>query len=459
MGQYHGHYPEELKYSTKVGVNITISDKVYSYEKVKIKLGGNSSKFFPKIGFNLKLNKQDTFLGRKNLHLRPDYNDQSYMHSKIAIDLVNKWNIPTVQEAYANVYINGKYFGFYMLLDSIKANWITDIYNLPDEEEINTLYSCEGLKLAFNPEIVRKICVNEKSSFLNHTEPLYNMIDEVYEYTTLKQLKSKFDNVDDMRKMFIYEYLFGTPDNFIMGGNNYNFYLKSNGKWDFIPMDFSILFLYDFEGMLSAIDYKVPRHEKLIDYAKVKFDDWHSPDTRKPFLDILYYSNKKEFVKTLKEMLITGFNPDEIFARIDELAKFIAPHVERDVTPNENGVLPGHINKKGSQLEHTMEIFWGSLSKGDFGDTFGLKKYFQVKFDSVCKIYGINKKEVLRKAKIYRAKRKMEALLYDIKQEIAKLKKQLDKTTGKAQKKIQDKINSLHQKVKTTSKNIDKLNY
>ena len=113
MGVYHGHYPEELKYSTKVSVNITVDNEVYAFEKVKLKLGGNSSKSYPKVGINLKLNKENTFLGRRNLHLRPDFNDVSHLHSKIAIDLVNKWNIPTVQETFTNVYINNKYFGFF----------------------------------------------------------------------------------------------------------------------------------------------------------------------------------------------------------------------------------------------------------------------------------------------------------------------------------------------------------
>jgi len=413
-----------------------------------LKLGGNSSKFYPKVGLNLKLNKEDKFLGRKNLHLRPDYNDFSHLHSKLAIDLVNKWNIPTVQEGFANIYINNKYFGFYMLLDTINPAWVSYTYNLPEDEEVKTLYSCEGLKLAFNPQIVRNICQNKKDEYLNYTQPLYDMIDEVYEYTSLKQLKKKFDNVDNMRKMFIYEYLFGTPDNFIMGGNNYNFYRKSNGKWDFIPMDFSILFLYDFENMLTAIDYKVPRKEKLIDYAKVKFDDWHSPDTRKPFIDILYYKNKKAFVKALKELLITGFNPDELFARIDELAEFIAPHIEKDMTPDENGILPGYINAKGAELNHTMESFWGSLSNGDFEDKFGLKKYFQVKFDSVCELYGLNKKEILLKAKIYRQKRALEVRIYDLKQQVKELKSKLAEQSKKNKSKYQKKIDKLLKKIK-----------
>jgi len=32
----------------------------------------------------------------------------------------------------------------------------------------------------------------------------------------------------------------------------------------------------------------------------------------------------------LKELLITGFNPDKLFARIDKLAEFIGSHKEKD---------------------------------------------------------------------------------------------------------------------------------
>jgi len=464
MTIYHSNIPDELKYTTKIGLNITVDNQVYSFEKVKLKLGGNSSKFSGKIGFNLKFNNKQTFLGRNNLHLRPDTNDPSHMRSKLAIDLINKWNIPTVQESYVNVYINNKYFGFYMILDAIKPGWIKSIYHLPEDEEVKTLYSCEGLKLQFNPDNVRSICKNEKDEYLNYTEPLYSMIDEVYEYTTLEQLKSKIDNVDVMRKVFIYEYLFGMNDNFIMGGNNYNFYLKSNGKWDFIPMDYSILFLYDFSNMISYINYKIPKQQTLLDYAKVGFEDWHSPDTRKPFIDILYYNNKKQFVKTLKELLITGFNPDELFARIDELADFIAPHVERDLIPDERGYPTSHINLKTPTLNYTMDTFWDSIGTGEYyseygGTYFGLKKYIQTKFNAVCKIYGINKTEVLLKAKIYRTKRSLEAQIYDMKQEIAKLNKKIKDATQKKKEKYEKEINELLNSINTLINTIKNLKY
>ncbi|OUM63352.1 hypothetical protein PIROE2DRAFT_61334 [Piromyces sp. E2] len=186
--KYHRSIPEEMKYSTKVGLNITVDDNVYSYQKVKLKVGGNNSRTYAKLGFNLKLSKQ-TFFGRNNLRLRSDYTDISHIRSKLAVDLINKWNIPTVQVTYANLYINNKYFGFYMLLDAIKPNWIRDIYNLPEEQEVKTLYSCSAQTLAFNPDVVKSVCQNEKEEYLNYTKPLHDMIDEVIFPTKFRDKK------------------------------------------------------------------------------------------------------------------------------------------------------------------------------------------------------------------------------------------------------------------------------
>jgi len=455
FGRYRGNIPEEIIFNTKVSLNITVDNEVYSYDKVKFKVGGNSSRAYAKIGFNLKLNK-DSFLGRNTLRLRSDFIDIAHIRSKLAVDLINKWNIPTVQETYANVYFNDKFFGLYMLLDAIKPNWIRDVYDVP-EGEIDTLYNCEGQKLAFNPEIVRAICRNEKEEYLNYTQPLYEMIDEIYEYTTLEQLETKFDHVDNIRKILIMEYLFSASDNFIMAGNNFDFYLKSNGKWEYIPKDFNMVFLLGFDNMLQSIPYQIPRQENLIDYAKVRFEDWHSPDTVKPFIDIFYYQDQETFIKVMKELLITGFNPDEIFARIDELAEFLAPYVERDITPNEDGSLPGRVNVMGISVNYTMNSFWNSLRNDDYNYGFGLKKYFQVKFDSVCELYGIDKTEILTKAELYRKKRSYEIKIYDLNQQVNELTQMMGPLPPVEKRQYQRRIDRLLRDIKSNENSLSKI--
>jgi len=456
MNVYHKYYPNELKYNTKVNVNITVDNEVYSFEKVKLKLGGNSSKVHAKVGINLKL--KEPFLGRTNIHLRPDYSDITHMRSKITIDLINKWNIPTVQETFVHVYINDKYFGFYMLLDAIKPSWVKEIYNLPEDEEVKTLYACEALSKSFNPTAVRNNCKNEKEEYLNYTQPLYDMVDQIYESTTLKQLKEKFDNIENIRKILIYEYLFSASDNFLIAGNNYNLYQKPNNKWEFIPMDFNLVFLQEFLILSQVASFDIPKHDNLIDYVKAKFEEWHSEGTRKPFIDVLYYNDKKKFIKTLKQLLITGFNPDELFARVDELAEFIAPHLERDFTPDENGNLPGRINLKGVANDFTMDDFWNSLGTEEYKGELGLKQFIQVKFDSVCSIYGLDKKEILAKAKIYRKKREVEGHIYDLKQELKELDNKIKESSSIFKKQYQKLIDKILEKIEKYKEKITKYN-
>jgi len=119
---------------------------------------------------------------------------------------------------------------------------------------------------------------------------------------------------------------------------------------------------------------------------------------------------------------------------------------------------------KTPTLNYTMETFWDSIGTGEYfsefgGTYFGLKKYIQTKFDAVCKIYGINKTEVLVKAKIYRTKRSMEAHIYDMKQEIAELKEKMKNASEKKKEKFQKQINELSNTINNIIITIKNLKY
>jgi len=437
----HAHVPEETKFETKVSMNITVDDQVYSYEKVTFKVGGNFSRTNRKLGYNLKL-KDATFFGRKNLRLRPEYFDLTHIRSKLAIDLINKWNIPTVQETYANLYVNGKFFGLYYFLDAIKPAWIQDVYNLPEDTDVKTLYDCSGQPLEFTPNAVKTNCVNEKDDYLNYTQPLHNMVDGIYNYTSVRQLEQQF-NVENLRKIIIFEYLFNEYDNFIVSNNNYHLYQRSDGIWEMLPNDYDLLFLTFFDFLTRYIPFPIEKQSNLTNYISYSFEQWHSPRVRQPIIEILYYKDKPKFIRTLKEMLITGFNPDELFPRIDELAEFIAPYVERDITPDEDGKKPGQINEAATRYDFTMEMFHDALGYGDYNYNIGLKKFIQMKFDSVCEHFNLNKKIILKQAKIYRKKREIQVKMIDLKEEIEEKKKHLHELTGKELAKLQKLIEKL----------------
>lgn len=77
-----------------------------------------------------------------------------------------------------------------MLLDAIKLDWFEGIYQIPEDEHVKTLYSCLNKQtFKFDSDTLREICENEKDKYIDYTQPLYDMVDEIYKYTSLKQLK------------------------------------------------------------------------------------------------------------------------------------------------------------------------------------------------------------------------------------------------------------------------------
>jgi len=363
---------------------------------------------------------------------------------------MNRWEIPTIQETYVQLFINGKRYGLYFLMDSIKPSWISEKYHI-EENEVKTLYYCNKFGMNYDLESIIKFCENEKDKYLNYTKPLYDVISTINNYTNVVQLQQKFD-VDNLRKIMISEYLFGSYDNFLIGGHNLHYYQQPNGIWQVFTHDFDSSFLSQLEYALQYMPIQLPRQNNTFDYVTVKFDEWYSPSIKKPFIDIIYYNDKKKFKKVLREMLVTGFNPDELFSRIDEMIDLISPYAEKDLILNEDGIYPGEINLIGQHNEVNMDIFRQSINDGFFFRNIGLKQFIELKFNSVCEHYGFNKKEILREAAVYRKKREISNRIEDIKTEINRKQKELRISVGKKIQQIKDKIQQLIKKIQNLNK-------
>jgi len=80
-----------------------------TYENVTFKTGGMYARSNDKVGYNIKLDKK--FLGRKQIRIRPDPNDRAYLRQKISCDIANRIGLPSIQSAYARLYINDEFWG------------------------------------------------------------------------------------------------------------------------------------------------------------------------------------------------------------------------------------------------------------------------------------------------------------------------------------------------------------
>jgi len=383
-------------YETKVTMTYEVDGEKQVFKKVNFKTGGNYGRANDKVGFNLKLKGDDLLLDRKQIRLRPDATDTTHMRSKIAYDLINNWGLPSIQESYVEFYLNDEYFGLYFLQDSLKGNWVRKTYGLPDEEEVETLFYCrkDGVNL-----VKGDVCFNQNDNAANYTEPFEEFLEKVENAKSVEDLE-KFMNVDLLMKDLAIEFLFGSFDHYVIQGHNFYMYQRKDGIWDMILVDFDNEFgtgLYVFTAFV--LQYNTPE----FGYA-LKFDDMPKPG--KKLLDIAYFKDKKYFKKALRELMVTGFNPDNTFRRIDELKEFIDPYVKKTLTPGKDGRLPGVINLKGQSNAHTYEDFNNHFSLEPENPFIpSIKGWIKNRFEFACEEYGFDPEEILKEAAEFRGEK------------------------------------------------------
>jgi len=119
-------------------------------------VGGKYTKSFEKLGYNIKI-KKGNLLERKNLRLRTEAVDPSFLREKVAYDICNVIGLPSLSLNYARVFFNDKYMGLYALRDAFKAQWIEYTFG---EKNTKHLYTCDGQYMTEETENLYN-CIND----------------------------------------------------------------------------------------------------------------------------------------------------------------------------------------------------------------------------------------------------------------------------------------------------------
>ncbi|ORX75828.1 coth-domain-containing protein [Anaeromyces robustus] len=384
-------------FEAKVNITIRYNGKEEIRPDSKFKTGGMYARSNSKVGYNMKLGEK--IFGRKNLRLRPDPNDKSFMREKLSTDILNRAGLPSVQSSYARLFINDEYFGLYTILDSVKPAMIKKVFKLDDETDNMILYQCkyDGMDFSVGSE---SHCINAVDEETNDMTQLKDFIQKVNSATTIAQFE-EFLDVDLFLKSVIVEWLIGSFDHFLILGHNFNLYKRpTDGKWCIILYDFDNTFGYN----LNAGSFNVRRNNNQgnngfggfgnfggfggfgmsnIDYNTLNFQEFNSKVNHKIFQYLIYQDDTK-FKALLKDVLVYAFNPTLLGQHISELKTFLAPFVEEDLTPYD-GVLPGRINQSG---------YGSKATYNDFINNTELETYIKNRFEASCQQYGLNAQEI-----------------------------------------------------------------
>jgi len=156
------------QFSTKnATMTFEIDDEVLSFDKITFKLGGSSSRVFAKQGYNIKIRGGKELYGRTEFKIRPDSREATYLRSKLACDIHNRLNLPSISANYVQLYINDNYMGFYVFMENIKLSWIKYKYG---EENTTHLYQCRDIGSYLTVQSSDTECTNENEDVTDHTE-------------------------------------------------------------------------------------------------------------------------------------------------------------------------------------------------------------------------------------------------------------------------------------------------
>ena len=247
------YYANDLGETLTADITITDNTGTYSLPFVEVDLKGNSTYGHPgnkksfKIDFNDNVSGQK-FHGMTKMHFNNCYNDPTFMREKIFFDHCREEGVLVPRVIYANVYMNGTFWGFYDMVEAVDKNfldrWVDenngnmfkagDNFGMGGGSEANLLYYGSD-QASYTPryELKTNETENDWSDLIALLDALNNGTNDQVQ-TELPQLFVW----NDLLKSLALDNLFGNLDAYINSARNYYLYHDSTTfQWNWIHWD------------------------------------------------------------------------------------------------------------------------------------------------------------------------------------------------------------------------------
>ncbi|KAF9433570.1 hypothetical protein BGZ76_009264 [Entomortierella beljakovae] len=380
---------DEDKKNVKATFRFLNGDTVYNSGEVKLKISGHDTRYFKKLSIKIKFDeeKNDTFFGRPNIKLRSEVFDPTMIREKLYIDNLNALGVPSIQGAWTRLYVNGKPFGFYLMVEDISAPYLRTTVHGGDSTpaDLGSLYEMGTHSLTeeatlqytgsntsdYNPEIYS----NENLGNNTKQEPMAQLITffkDLQDFNPtsaggIEYWNSRLD-LDGYLLSMAMEYLGGMWDGSWWRGNNFFFYFNpTQGKWQYLPTDFDRTFS-DWNKIDVDTTY---RNFAATNLARPSFDH--------PLITKLIYKNKDinaRFEKLLNHAVKRLFNPRVLNAKINAYENFIQDEVKWDYALDRS-------NNPGNSFNFTIKDFHQGIVGGVLDAHIGIKPWIKNRAESV----------------------------------------------------------------------------
>lgn len=293
---------------------------------VGIKFKGNSSYNNPsdkksfKIDFNEFVSGQE-YDGLKRLNLNNGFKDPSFLREKLTLDALNAQGIPAPRCTYAKLFINGTFWGLYMLVEEVNKKFLEQHFdentgNLFKGDPHGTLNWQGNLQASYEDDYELKTneTVNDWSDLINLIDIINNTPVNNF-YNALEEVL----NTESFIKSWANYMMFVNLDSYLGTGHNYYIYHDSvSHVFEWINWDVNESFGNFSSGMnptqLEQLDiYSMPSNPK--------------PLIGKMLNNTIYKSHYQEYLCYLAEFV---FNEYYLFPKMDSLHSAIQSIVYTD---------------------------------------------------------------------------------------------------------------------------------
>lgn len=287
---------------------------------VVVQVRGAHSRRFPKKSLQLRLpgpklpDEPPANHLVRILHLNADFVDPTLMRSALSYSLFDALGAPIPRFRHLNVNVSGAPAGVYLGMESVDRDWCRRRGLPPGPIYYATNRNANfGLISPFSKEMKHPLDAGYHALYGADTTPLeqmvlaINMADE-YNFTSVVQ---RWIDLPGYLKWLMTAVFVGNRDGFV---HNYALYFNPvEEQFQIIPWDYDATWGIDIHGNPARLDRVPPV-------------GWNQLSRRLMGVAAI----RREYRRMFEEALEGPFSPEEVSARIDQMAERIAPAVLAD---------------------------------------------------------------------------------------------------------------------------------
>ncbi|OUM68310.1 hypothetical protein PIROE2DRAFT_68720 [Piromyces sp. E2] len=350
---------------------------VRTFKNATVGISGQSTLYAAKLSYkvsNLKSDNSKELYKRTGIKLRAEHMDASFLRDKIYSDILYSLGVPTPQNKFARLYINGDAIGLFDLSDSVSnQRYLRETLNDGTKFDVeNPLYKADYYPpdawgdLGYygdEPDNLKYAIYYYKGKSMDSLDQdlAYQRsleMNKEYLIPFLKQISQypggnlNFD-IEMFLKFMAMEFMGGAVDNYWNRPGNFYLYKNmnyNNGQWLFLDSDFHYSFGIGGDKLNEYLSSTVDG------FTSVNDEDGIGPE--RPLLDNIRKNpdNEKLFTEILTTLIKTSFHVDAIFPRIDSLAELIREDAIWDFTLPRVSGYPGAEDLQFTEADFENQI-------------------------------------------------------------------------------------------------------